>query len=110
MTDRIAEIEARTKRHCNTCIRDDGGTCHHPGLDASADGELCLDSNEFPYWSGGADTDELAELRAMALSLAEAIEKHRGNVWGGGAVKHDEDITLYAALSDARLIRLKGGV
>ena len=31
--------------------------------------------------------------------LREDIEKHRHDVWGDSAVKHDSDVELYAALT-----------
>lgn len=37
-------------------------------------------------------------LEQQCAALREAIREHRRNVWGDGAVEHDEDRDLYAVL------------
>ena len=44
-----------------------------------------------------ADRDEW---EAEVVRLRAAIVTHRANVWGDGAVGHDEDVMLYAALRE----------
>lgn len=54
------------------------------------------------------ERDRADEAEALALSLSKVIETHRRNVWGNTPVDNEHDEDLYRALSDPRLLKLRG--